>query len=477
MSNRQEKTMHKVIVAMTMLYSIAVAGIDADYISFGGLTNADLNECWGGMGRDSQGRIYVGFTGYFGSSKEDFGVFRWDPATGEREFLGSFRQIADSFDNLPNNNEEMPKGHTEFILRNDILYMGSQGFHDFKNNLDGLDNQRGGRLFAFDTRTDAWDDISSRQPGGVMLEHDGLLALSMTPDQKYIAAMSHPTGKVLLYNPETDEVEKTFDGIPWSFGYNVARQFITEKPGKIYVSRNHEWPNERNQKAKVWEYDIESGQHRELDFGFKGGFLNGKTPTSDGSKVYLTTTNGEVYVFHVATGEFEHLGHFLPESEYNSGKRIRHIYGHVLSLDEKKLYAIQSWTDNNLYEFNVETKKAERLESFGSKVYVSYNLRDDQGNIYFVHWDNGEARLMKLDVSDRTGPAPVYTAALQAYRARMIRNSRFQKTLVLSNQSGMLDGRLNSAGAVMINGRRLQSPRARSNSILVTPARIGEESK
>lgn len=467
--------MRTAVVFLILFCAVATAAIETEAIYFGGLTDADLNECWGGMGVDSEGRIYVGFTGYYGSDKEDFGIFRWDPRSGDKQFLGSFRAVAESFDNLPDDSEEMPKGHTAFILRDDVLYMGSQGFHDFKHNLDGLENHRGGHLFAFDTKTDTWDDISSRQPDGVMVKHDGILALSTTPDRSYIAAMSHPTGKVLLYNPETDELEKTFDGIPWSYGYNVARQFITEKPGKIYTSRNHEWPDERDQQAIVREYDIVSGEHRQLDFGFKGGFLNGKTPTSDGRKVYLTTTNGEVYVFHVATAEFEHLGHFLPDDEYNSGKRIRHIYGHVLSLDEKKLYAVQSWTDNNLYEFNIETGEVVKLKSLGSKVYVSYNLRDDQGNIYFVHWDSGEAHLLRIDVSDRTGPKPVRTAPLRVHRVRPARAGGYRTVLGMR----CADMPTGFAPSLLLNGRRSDPRSFGTAAIVIHPITVGitEESR
>jgi outer membrane protein assembly factor BamB len=460
---------NKVMIALTFLCGTVTHAIDTEQITFGGLTEASINECWGGMGVDSRGRIYVGFTGYYGSDREDFGVFRWDPRNGTKEFPGSFRQIAASLDNLPDGNEEMPKGHTTFILRDDVLYMGSQGFHDFKHNLDGLEEQRGGHLFAFDTRTDTWDDISSRRPGGVMVEHDGILALSMTPDRRYIVGLSHPTGKILLYDPETDELAKTFEGIPWRFGYNVARQLITEKPGKIYVSRNHEWPDERDQEAIVREYDIESGEYRELDFGFRGGFLNGKTPTADGSMVYLTTTNGEVYAFDVDAGTFEHLGHFLPRDEYDSGKRIRHIYGHVLSLDEKKLYAIQSWTDNNLYEFDLESGEVVKLASLGPKVYVSYNLRDDEGNIYFAHWDSGEAHLLRIDVSDRTGPKPVGTAPLRVHPGHGPAAHR-HRTALVAPALAETPPTLTAAGTMlMLNGRRIHAPLVRPRSVMVLP--------
>ena len=63
--------------------------------------DVDLQQCWNGMGMDDKGRIYIGFTSFRDNSKyEDFVVFRYDPATEKREFLGTFMDIAAANNNL-----------------------------------------------------------------------------------------------------------------------------------------------------------------------------------------------------------------------------------------------------------------------------------------------------------------------------------------------------------------------------------------
>src|SRR5262245_24059136 len=48
----------------------------------------EMQQCWNGMGMDDQSRIYIGFTSVRADGREDFPVFRYDPKTGERLFLG-----------------------------------------------------------------------------------------------------------------------------------------------------------------------------------------------------------------------------------------------------------------------------------------------------------------------------------------------------------------------------------------------------
>lgn len=45
------------------------------------------------MGVDDQGRVYIGFTSFRTEGARGLPVFRYDPGTGERLFLGSFLDI------------------------------------------------------------------------------------------------------------------------------------------------------------------------------------------------------------------------------------------------------------------------------------------------------------------------------------------------------------------------------------------------
>ena len=55
--------------------------------------------------------------------------------------------------------ENIPKGHTRLIFADGKVYMGSQGFHDLKNEIDDLPRYRGAHIFAFGTATNGWQDL------------------------------------------------------------------------------------------------------------------------------------------------------------------------------------------------------------------------------------------------------------------------------------------------------------------------------
>jgi hypothetical protein len=125
----------------------------------------NMQQCWNGMGMDDQGRIYIGFTSMRADGREDFLVFRYDPSTGEKDFLGTFLDIVAASGNAQEG-ESIPKGHTRMIFANGKMYMGSQSFHDLKWEIDALPTYRGSHLFAFDTLAGTWQDLSAALPGG-----------------------------------------------------------------------------------------------------------------------------------------------------------------------------------------------------------------------------------------------------------------------------------------------------------------------
>ena len=142
-----------------------------------------LEQCWNAMGMDRQERVYIGFTSKRLDGREDFAVFRYDPSTGDRRFLGTFMDVAEAVGNLASR-EEIPKGHTRMLELDSKMYMGSQGFHDFKAAIDALPAYRGSHLYAYDISADTMEDVSRSLPGGVVTEHNGIIALSLVPGNR-----------------------------------------------------------------------------------------------------------------------------------------------------------------------------------------------------------------------------------------------------------------------------------------------------
>jgi len=368
-----------------------------------------LQQCWNGMGMDDTGRIYIGWTSFRDDSKyEDFVVFRYDPATEKREFLGTFMDIATAHNNL-GASESIPKGHTRMIFADGIMYMASQSFHDFKWEIDDLPNYRGSHIFAYDTRSETWLDLSAPLPGGVVTEHQGIVGLNILRTENLLVGLVHPHSDLALYDYKTSQLVKVVKGIPWSLGNPLSREVIVAPSGNIYSYRGTEEPRQRNETHPVWVYNIHTGKMKQTEYTMTQGFWIGQTETRDGSKVYVTTVNGQLYEFDTATEVFTDLGYMLPAVDIANGRRIQFQYGPTLSPDESKILFAVSTLENpqgtgELYEYDLATGKYTFIQQLPIGIYTAADLRDEH-NIYLAHFGNeqnlwgGRARLMIITVS------------------------------------------------------------------------------
>jgi outer membrane protein assembly factor BamB len=398
----------------TIAPTLAVESVELTWseISFADLLPPDLDvdmyQCWNGMGMDDQGQIYIGYTSYRdGRKREDFVVFRYDPATGEREFLGTFMDIADAEGNLQEG-ESMPKGHTRMIFADGKMYMGSQGFHDFKWEIDELPEYRGSHILAYDVAAGSWEDLAADLPSGVVTEQQGIVALNILRDEDLLVGLAHPHSDIVLYDYQTSQVDQIIPGIPWELGNPLSREVIVAPSGNIYTYRGTEDPSQRDEVHPVWVYNIHSGEMKETEFTMTNGFWIGQTETRDGSKIYVSTTNGQLYEFDVAMETFKDLGHMLPTEDYDAGRRIMYQYGPILSPDEKKIYFVPSVIENpdgsgELYEYDIASGDVTFVQQLPVGIYTSGDLRDEE-NIYFAHFGSekqlwgGDVRLMVINV-------------------------------------------------------------------------------
>ena len=382
-------------------------------ISFDDLIPKDLHvemvQTWNGMGMDDRGRIYIGFTSFRdGGKTEDFVVFRYDPANGNKEFLGSFMDIASASGNLQEG-ESIPKGHTRMIFADGVMYMGSQGFHDFKQEIDDLPNFRGSHIFAYDTRAESWLDLSAKLPGGVVTEHQGIVGLNILRSEGLLVGLAHPYSDLVLFDFKANKVVKVAPGIPWELGNPLSREVIVAPSGNIYSYRGTEDPVQRNESHPVWVYNIHTDEMKQTEFSMTNGFWIGQTERRDGSKIYITTTNGQLYEFDVATETFKDLGPMLPEEDVAAGRHIQFQYGPTLSPDETKIYFVPSviekpYGTGELYEYDIATGKFTYIQQLPVGIYTSADLRDSK-NIYLAHFGNnsdlwsGRVRLMVITVN------------------------------------------------------------------------------
>lgn len=368
-----------------------------------------MQQCWNGMGMDDQGRIYIGFTSQRTTGGEDFVVFRYDPGSGEKAFLGTFVDVARAARNL-DPGESIPKGHTRLIFADGKVYMGSQGFHDFKWEIDELPKYRGAHIFAFDTLTNNWQDLAAGLPGGVIIENQGIVAMGIQREQHVLVGLAHPHSDIVLFDYQANRVLDVIPGIPWKLGNPLSREVILAPSGRIYTYRGTEDPSQRDERHPVWVYDPRTGEMTSTGYEMTQGFWIGQTEKRDGSKIYVSTTNGQLYEFDTASENFRDLGYLLPAEDVAAGRRISFMYGVTLSPDEETLYYIPAVLENpqgtgEMYAYDLESGEVRFVQKMPPGVYTSADIRDNQ-NIYMAHFGTAgnvwsdRVRLMIINLAE-----------------------------------------------------------------------------
>lgn len=368
-----------------------------------------LEQCWDAIGMDSAQRVYIGFTSRRADGREDFAVFRYDPSTNERRFLGTFMDASQAAGNLAPG-EEIPKGHTHMIEIDGRMYMGSQGFHDLKESIDTLPTYRGSHLYAYDLSREKLEDVSRSLAGGVVTRHQGLVALAHAPGSDLLVGLAHPSNDIVLFDWRRNRVKRIVAGIPWRLGNPLSREIVATKTGRIYTYRGTEDPARRDEVHPIWVYDLKTNAMTETAYTATGGFWNGQTSTRDGKTIYLATVNGELYRLDVGSGVFTHLGLFLPKEEIAAGERVDELYGITLSADGKRIYGIprrHRARGSNLYAYDIASGAVTLVGPVAPAVYAGSDLRDSRGNIYFGRFGTGTSfdGKARLAIIHPPGPA------------------------------------------------------------------------
>jgi hypothetical protein len=368
------------------------------YVSFDDIAPSylKLTQSWNAMGMDDQERVYITWTSTRTDGREDTALFRYTPGTGRREFLGSFIDVATGANNLVAG-EQIPKGHTRITQIGRKLFMASMGFHDFKGAIDTLPQYRGAHLFSYDLDTGVLDDVSSRMPNGIVIEHQGIVALAYSPEHDLLVGLAHPLGDLVLIDVKQEKVTKVVPGIPWALNHVVSREIVVTRKGKVYTYRGPEDPSLRTMQNEVWVYDLATATMAKTGQKLKGGFWNGQAQTRDRNTIYLCTVSGELYALDVATGVFRDLGYFIDPVDYASSRkyRITYLYGISLNTAENTVVGVPILTTTGssgpdatrLTTYNIPGKKFTKQVDASVAVFTGSNHRDSAGNLYMTAFD------------------------------------------------------------------------------------------
>ena len=393
----------KLIILTIALLFVAACGVAETetgrtiyHISFDDIApeGYTLTQSWDAMGIGTDDTVYIGFTAFRPDGLEDFVLFSYNHFSGERNFLGTFMQAAAAAGNL-HPGEEMPKGHTKLVYVDGMLYMTSQSFHDFKGPLDGLENYRGAHLFRFDTNTGEFTNLSANMPGGVVLEHEGIIALSHMPSAGYLVGLSHPHSNIVFICQQTYEVARIVEGIPWQPGLVVSRDLVVDDINqRVYIYRGPEnvMPEgtmytrfSATNFFQVYMYDLQTDTFGMTNSQVSGGMWGQALVTADGRTAYVSTVGGLLVEIDFDTTRSRVFGSLQPR-EFMRYHTIHFLYHITFNEDETAIYTIPTYAGpaSGLYRFCLETRQSEMVMALPHRVYTGNGIRDSHGNMYFA---------------------------------------------------------------------------------------------
>ena len=397
------------------------AEITCRFISFEDIKpkGSNLDECWGGIGIDKKGKVYLGISDRFGEGPDNAFIFRYDTNTDQREYLTSLRDISKADSNLgPNENwpfeETIAKLHTQIVEHNGKLYFASQDYHHLSTGVYGLGtpdstDHRGGHFYSYDLATEEFEDLSKYEEYGVSVRYQGIIAMDVLKRENKLVGWTFPLGDIIIFDLNTKQ-SKLFPGVPEYLRANVSRKIIAARNGKVYFSYD------MYDSFWLWELDIHSGEMKRTKKPniLSNGLINGMVKTKDESIVYMQTPFGDLHAFYADEERLDNMGSCLTEQELGQGWKIKRALGIVLSKDEKKIFSLPyrmfEGSPCGLYEFNIETGEKSKIADFSSKldgyVITGSGVVDDYGNIYFTcHKDvSGKGKnacLLQININDR----------------------------------------------------------------------------
>ena len=349
---------------------------------------------WDPMGIDDNGIIYFGYTGRRtdlipDEVIEDFAIFSYNPETDVVKFLGTLIEASKACNNYVSG-EEIPKGHTKFYCIDNKMYLASQSFHDYKENIDGADGymtKRGAHLYMYDIEKEILLDLSASFPGGVWCEHQGVVAINYMPELGKLVGFTHPLADLVFYDLATGTVDRYVNGIPWSLGNPLSREIIVSGD-RVYLYRGVEDPGQRAEiQWPVYCYDCGDDTLYQTGDTMKGGFWNGQATTADGKTTYISGCCGILYKMDMETGRVT----FLRDMDLDGENVIGYTYSISMSPDETKLFYIPTARKpGRIYEYDIATNTLAVIADVKQSVYCGSNIVTKDNWYYFTRFgENG----------------------------------------------------------------------------------------
>jgi hypothetical protein len=378
----------KLSTMLLILLGVCTYAFKIEQIRFQDLSEPGLNQSgdmplginWGAVGVDNLNQVYI----LFGSNKnpEDCSLFRYNPKTEERKFLGSLRKTAKEQGTLWKG-EELPKGHTPIVYLNGKMWFATQNFHE-ANRFTDLSRYHGSHLFSVDVHTGEMIDHAQYFSDNVLQRGQGIICVNTMPSRNLIVGYSHPLGDVLFYNIITRKLDVVKP--VGKVGQLARSMVVSDERGKVYTHYS---------RCDYSVTDVSTLNRETVDYT-EGGYWNGHAQSWDGKKLYVAGVNGVLYEIDAATNTATKITQMYSSRNYQ--------FCLALSHDEKRIFSVvtDGPDEKKLYEVDLETKTTKNHGKISDKgAYTGFNARDGLGNIYFSkHTYRDNSTLVKIDLSE-----------------------------------------------------------------------------
>ena len=189
------------LLILPLAQGASAAEYKVRFISFDDIkpSGSNLTVCWGGLGIDRQQRVYFAVSDQNDVNPDDTVIFRYNTKTQDRQLLGTLRGISAAAGNL-GLEESIGKVHVAIMEYKGKMYFSSHDYHDIKPDYSDMYQRRGGHFYAFDLKTETFEDLSATDNHGVSVPYQGIIAMGILRQHDKLAGFTFPYGDVLIYD-------------------------------------------------------------------------------------------------------------------------------------------------------------------------------------------------------------------------------------------------------------------------------------
>lgn len=334
----------------------------------------------GATGRDNQGKIYFGLSGYTGIIDTAY-LIQYDPVSGialsQSDTVTQLKNANLHFAGLAQN-----KLHSKFVMAQDgYLYFSS---FDETGETSARNPVYGGNLWRKLPNSDSWEHL--------LATDEALIAVNVQGN--YIYALGY--WNHVLYQYDTVSQTSTHINIGSVDGH-ISRNFVVNKRGHAFVPRVEQTPD-----GQITAVLVEVNQSMAItDVHPLDDYINIDSLGNHGIVSYTLMKNGDAY-FTVASGGLYHitespsgrhdvnyLGKFEPqfESSYIASMFSPDGESLLVGLGRNKSTTGYFWY---IRELNTQVSVNYPIASIPAQGYLLYgsHTTDNEGNMYIVGRDS-----------------------------------------------------------------------------------------